>query len=82
MMSFYEAMEDGVRQGVASALAVVQFCFPDLVDVHEVAEGLPRNTNDTDMALLMPRLEEATNVVLRIAPLDAVLHGPSSYRKG
>ena len=51
---FCEAMEDGVRQGVASALAMVHFYFLDLVDVHVVQEGLPRNTNNTNMALLMP----------------------------
>ena len=61
---------------------MVHFHFPDLVDVHEVVEGLPRNTNDTNMALLMPQLEEATDVVLRIAPLEVVLRSPSPDREG
>ena len=51
---FREAVEDGVRQGAAAVLAVVHFRFPDLVDVREVVEGLPKNANDTGMALLMP----------------------------
>jgi hypothetical protein len=38
---FHEAMEDGIRQGVASALAVVHSHFSNLVDIDEVAEGLP-----------------------------------------
>jgi hypothetical protein len=47
-----------------------------------VAEGLPKNTDDTDMALLMPHLEEATDAILAITPLDAVLRSPSPNRKG
>jgi hypothetical protein len=81
-MRFREAIEDGVRQGAASALAVVHFCFSGLVDVREVAEGLPRNTDDIDMALLMPQLEEAADAVLRISPLDVILHGPSPDHEG
>lgn len=54
LVHFYEAVQDGVWQGVASTLAMVHFCFPNLVDVHDMVEGLPRNSNDTDMALLMP----------------------------
>ena len=61
---------------------MVHFRFADLVDIREVPEGLPRNTNDTDMVLLMPKLEEAADAVLRIALLDTVLHGPSSDREG
>jgi hypothetical protein len=34
------------------------------------------------MALLMPRLEEAIDVVLAIAPLEAVLCGPSPDHEG
>ena len=49
------------------------------MDVHDVVEGFPGNT---DMVLLMPRLEEATDAILRIAPLDAVLYGSSSDREG
>jgi hypothetical protein len=78
---FHEAVEDGIRQGAAFTLVVVHFCFRGLVDVGEVAEGLPRNTDDTDMALLMPHLEEAADAILAIAPLDAVLHSPSPNRK-
>jgi hypothetical protein len=52
------------------------------MDVGEMVDGLPRNTNDTTMALLMPYLEEAANAVLAIAPLEAVLRGPSLDREG
>ena len=38
---FHEAMKDGIRQGAASALAVVHSHFSGLVDVGEVVEGLP-----------------------------------------
>lgn len=65
-MRFREIVEDGIRQGVASALVVVHFHFPDLVDVHEVVEGLPRNTD----------------TILRIALLDVVLRGPSLNYEG
>jgi hypothetical protein len=75
-------MEDGIWQGAAFVLVVVDFRFHGLVDVGEVAEGLPRNTDDTDMALLMPHLEEAANAILVIAPLDAVLRSPSPNCKG
>jgi hypothetical protein len=51
------------------------------VDVNEVAEGFPENTRDSDMAFLMPRLEEATDVVLAIAPLAKILYGPSLDRE-
>lgn len=79
---FHEAVEEGVRQGAASALAVVHFHFPSLVDVSEVAEGFHGNTRDSNMAFLMPCLEEATDVVLAIAPLEAILYGPSVDHKG
>ena len=47
-----------------------------LVSVHlEIVEGLPRGTRDSNMALLMPRLEEATDTIRVIAPLDEILHG-------
>jgi hypothetical protein len=81
-MCFHEAIEDGVRQGADSALAVVHFRFLGLVDVREVAEGLPKNTNDTNMALLMPHLEEAADTILAIASLDAVFHCPSPDHEG
>jgi hypothetical protein len=45
-------------------------------------EGLPGNTSDTDMVLLMSQLEEATDAVLGIAPLDMVLCGPSRDHEG
>lgn len=38
-VSFHEAVEDGVWQGAASALAMVHFHFPALVDVSEVADS-------------------------------------------
>jgi hypothetical protein len=79
---FHEAIADGVRQGADSALVVVHFCFLSLVDVHEVAEGLLENTNDTNMALLMPHLEEAADTILAIASLDAVFHCPSPDHEG
>ena len=40
----------------------------------EIVEGLPRGTRDSNMALLMPRLEEAVDVILAIAPLEVVIH--------
>jgi len=61
---------------------MVHFCFFDLVDVSEVAEGLPGGTRDFDMALMMPCLEEAIDAVLAIAPLQAVLYNPSPDREG
>ena len=63
---FCEAMEDGVRH----------------VDVREVVEGLPWNTNNTNMVLLMPQLEEATNIVLRIASLARSSTVPRRNAKG
>jgi hypothetical protein len=63
-------------------MAVVHFHFSDLVDVGELVEGLPEGTRDSNMVLLMPRLEEAVDVVLAITPLEAVLHGLSSDREG
>lgn len=79
---FHEAVEVGVRQGAASALAVVHFLFPSLVDISEVAEGFPRNTKDSNVAFLMPRLEEATDAVLAIAPLVEILHDPLLEHEG
>jgi hypothetical protein len=79
---FCEAMEDGIRHEAASALAVVHFHFSDLVDISEVAEGFPRGTRDSDMVLLMPWLEGATDTVLEIALMEAVLRGPSPSREG
>jgi hypothetical protein len=56
----------------------LRFHLPGLVDVSKVAEGFPENTRDSDVAFLMPRLEEAVDAVLAIAPLAEILHGPSS----
>jgi hypothetical protein len=53
-------------------LVVVHFYFPILVDI----------SKDFDMAWLMPYLEEAAAAILAIAPLGAVLHGPSLDREG
>ena len=63
-------------------MAMVHFRFPGLVDISEVVEGLLRGTRDSDMALLMPHLEEAVDVVLAIAPLEVVLRGPSLDHEG
>ena len=79
---FRVAVEHGIQQGAASALAVVHSCFSNLVDVDEVAEGLPWGTRDSDMALLMPRLEGAIDAILAIGPLEAILHGPSLDHEG
>jgi hypothetical protein len=38
---FREAMEDGIQQGAASALAMVHSHFSNLVGIGEVVEGLP-----------------------------------------
>jgi hypothetical protein len=67
---------------VASALAMVHFWFLDLVDVYEVARGFPVSADPNDLALLMPRLEEAVDTILAIVPLEAILHGPSLDREG
>ena len=75
-------VEDGIRQGAALASAMVHFRFPGLVDISEVAEGLPRGTRGSKMALLMPRLEEAVDAVLAIALPEVVLRGPSTSREG
>lgn len=67
---------------MASALAMVHFHFPGLVDVSKVVEGFPRNTKDSDMVFLMPLLEEPTDAMLEIAPLEEILCGPSWTVKG
>lgn len=64
------------------ALAMVHFWFLNLVDVCEVARGFPMSANPNDMAFLMPRLEEATDTVLVIALLEAILRGPSPDQRG
>jgi hypothetical protein len=61
---------------------MVHFWFLDLVDVYEVARGFPMSADPNDMAFLMPRLEEATDNVLTIVPLEAILRGPSLDREG
>jgi len=68
-------MEDGVRQGVASTMAMVYFCFAYLVNVHEVVGGILTGIDTIDLAFLLPHLEEATDNILVIAPLDEILHG-------
>ena len=68
-------MEDGVQQGVASTMAMVYFCFAYLVNVHEVVGGILTGIDTIDLAFLLPHLEEATDNILVIAPLDEILHG-------
>lgn len=68
--------------GAASALAAVHFRFHDLVDVHEVARGIPMGVSRTDVAFLMPCLEEGIDAILAFAPLDDILHGPLQEREG
>ena len=77
---FHKVMEDGVRQGAASTLAVVHFRFLGLVDVREVAGGFLTGVNPNDLMFLMPHLEDAADAVLAIAPLEDILYGPSSDR--
>lgn len=77
---FREAVEDGVRQGAASALAVVYFQFPSAVNVHEVVGSFLRGVDPVDLAFLMPLLEDAADAILAIAPLDDILCGPSLDR--
>lgn len=74
---FYEAMEDGVYQGAASALATVHFWLPSSVDVCEVAGGFPKSVDPNNLVFLMPRLEDVADVILAIVPLDDILCGPS-----
>jgi hypothetical protein len=62
-------------------LAVVHSHFFDLVDVR-VVRGMAKNNDDTTTALLMPQLEGVVDAILAVAPLDAVLRGPSSDREG
>jgi hypothetical protein len=66
---------------VASALAVVHSHFSDLVDVC-VVRGMAEDNEDMATTLLMPQLEGAIDAIPSIAPLDAVLRGPSPDRKG
>jgi hypothetical protein len=61
---------------------MVHFWFLDLVDVYEVARGIPVSADPNDMAFLMPRLEEATDTVLAIVPLEAIIRGPLLDREG
>ena len=65
----------------SSALVAVHFWFLGLVDVCEVARGFPASADPTNMAFLMPYLEEAVDDVLAIALLEEILHGPSSDRE-
>lgn len=64
------------------ALAAVHFWFLGLVDVCEVARRFPVSVDPNDVAFLMPYLEEAADAVLAIAPLEAILRGPSLDREG
>lgn len=61
---------------------MVHSWFHDLVDVREVARGFPADVNGTDVAFLMPRLEEAIDAILAFAPLENILRGPSLDREG
>lgn len=79
---FHDAVEDGVWQGTASALVVVHFRFCHLVDVHEVAAGYLGCVTKEEVSALIPMLEGATDAVLAIAPLEAILRGPSPSREG
>lgn len=72
---FREAMDDGVRQGVASALVAVHFWFPGSVNVHEVVRGFLVGVDPIDQAFLMPHLEDTTDAILSIVPLDEILRG-------
>ena len=56
-------------------LAMVYFCFVGLVNVHEVVGGILTGIDTIDLAFLLPHLEEATDSILVIAPLDEILHG-------
>ena len=56
-------------------LAMVYFCFVGLVNVHEVVGGFLTGIDTIDLAFLLPHLEEATDSILVIAPLDEILHG-------
>ena len=49
-----------------------------MVNVREVAGSILRGIDPIDLAFLMPCLEDATNAILAIMPLEDILHGPSS----
>ena len=74
---FHKVMEDGVRQGAASTLAMVHFWFPGLVDIRKVVGGFLTGINPNDLKFLMPHLEDVADAVLAIAPLQDILRGPS-----
>lgn len=63
-------------------MAMVYFCFPGRVDVCEVVEGFLGGARDLDVRFLMPSLEDAADAVLAIAPIEAILYGPSSDHEG
>jgi len=52
------------------------------VDIHEVVEGFPEGARDSNVRFLMPSQEDATDAILAIIPLEAILHGPSSDHEG
>ena len=56
-------------------LALVYFCFTCLVNVRVVVGGFLTGIDTIDLAFLLPHLEEATDSILVIAPLDEILHG-------
>jgi len=71
-------VEDGVQKGAALVLAMVHFQFLDAVNVQEVVGISLRGIDPTDLAFLMPHLEDTADAILAIALLDDILHGPSS----
>ena len=40
-----------------------------------MVEGFPEGARDLDVRFLMPHLEDATDTIRVIAPLDEILHG-------
>ena len=54
---------------------MVYFCFTCLVNVRVVVGGFLTGIDTIDLAFLMPRLEDAKDTILVIAPLDEILHG-------
>ena len=48
-----------------------------MVNIREVAGSFLRGVDPIDLAFLMPRLEDAADTILAIAPLEDILRGPS-----
>ena len=76
------AMEDSIRQGGGLGIGRGALPLPRPGGRQRSGKGLPGGSKDSDMVLLMPYLEEATDAVLAIAPPEVVLHGPSTGREG